>query len=197
MSVLLAFLKQNLASKGDPSVYKRLRRQVSFIKHLRTCPPPLTQKLIQVWYGTGIGFAICFIIGCGMIGAFYSLDKNVWAGTETIWEGAFALIASIIISVMGGALLRVSKLQGKWRLKLAKAIEAKNSVKDAKSKSTFKLWCQKYAMFLLPFITVLREGLEAVVFAGGVSLGYPASAFPLPVITGLAAGATVGFIIYR
>lgn len=52
-------------------------------------------------------------------------------------------------------------------------------------------------MFVLPFITVLREGLEAVIFIGGVSLSSPASAFPLPVITGLLAGALVGYIIYR
>lgn len=47
------------------------------------------------------------------------------------------------------------------------------------------------------FITVLREGIEAVVSIGGVSLSFPASAFPLPVITGLLAGALVGYIIYR
>ena len=52
-------------------------------------------------------------------------------------------------------------------------------------------------MFILPFVTVLREGLEAVIFAGGVSLGYPASAFPLPVFMGVLAGSTVGFLIYK
>ena len=152
----------------------------------------------QVWYGTGSAFIICFIIGCGVIGAFYGLGKNVWSGTENIWEGVFALLASIIISIMGAALLRISKLQDKWRVKLAKALEKRDSVKDTEgSKSKFKLWCEKYAMFVLPFITVLREGLEAVVFTGGVSLGYPASAFPLPVITGVLAGSAIGFMIYK
>ena len=69
--------------------------------------------MLTVWYGTGIGFTICFIIGCGVIGAFYNLGKNAWAGTEKIWEGVFALLASIIISILGAALLRVSKLQDK------------------------------------------------------------------------------------
>lgn len=52
-------------------------------------------------------------------------------------------------------------------------------------------------MVLLPFITVLREGLEAVVFVGGVSLSEPPSAFPLPVITGLLAGAAISWLIYK
>jgi high-affinity iron transporter len=49
----------------------------------------------------------------------------------------------------------------------------------------------------LPFITVLREGLEAVVFVAGVGLSEPASAFPLPAITGLLAGSLIGYVIYR
>lgn len=97
---------------------------------------------------------------------------------------------------MGAALLRVSKLQAKWRVKLAQALEAKDN-KAGKAGTRFKAFCEKYAMFMLPFITVLREGLEAVVFIGGVSLGLPASSIPLAAITGLGAGAFVGFLIYK
>ena len=109
-------------------------------------------------------------IGAGMIGAFYALDQNVFATTEDAWEGAFALLASIVITLMGAALLRVSKLQDKWRVKLARALEASDKGK-AWTKGAFKKWAEKYAMFILPFITVLREGLEAVVFIGGVGVG--------------------------
>lgn len=52
-------------------------------------------------------------------------------------------------------------------------------------------------MFVLPFITVLREGLEAVVFVGGVGLSTPAKAFPIPVILGLLAGFLVGYFLYK
>ena len=97
---------------------------------------------------------------------------------------------------MGAALLRVSKMQAKWRVKLARALEAKDN-KHAKLGNRFKAWAEKYAMFLLPFITILREGIEAIVFIGGVSLGVEASSIPLPTICGLAAGCLVGFIIYK
>ena len=97
---------------------------------------------------------------------------------------------------MGAALLRVSKLQAKWRVKLARALEAKDN-KAEKAGTRFKAWCEKYALFILPFITILREGLEAVVFIGGVSLGLPAASIPLAVVCGLAAGCLVGYLIYK
>lgn len=133
-----------------------------------------------------------------MIGAFYAYGKDHFANTEDIWEGVFGIIASIIISIMGAALLRVNKLQDKWRVKLVQALDAKAAADtNATARVRFKRWAEKYAMFLLPFITVLREGLEAVVYIGGVSLGLPATAFPLAVICGLAAGCAVGYILYR
>ncbi|KAI9721598.1 MAG: hypothetical protein M1828_005088 [Chrysothrix sp. TS-e1954] len=172
VSVLLAFLRQTLGPEKDPIVYKKLRK--------------------QVWVGIAAGAVLCLCVGAGMIGAFYGLGKDSFAGTEDIWEGSFSLIASVIITIMGAALLRVSKLQDKWRVKLARALED-----DKLKKGLFTRWAEKYAMFLLPFITVLREGLEAVIFIAGVGLSLPATSIPLAAICGLAAGALVGFLIYK
>jgi high-affinity iron transporter len=99
------------------------------------------------------------IIGAGFIGAFYGLKKDIWANSEDIWEGAFALIAALIITAMGAALLRVSKLQDKWRVKIAKAIESKDQ-KGTRFGHRIKHFCEKYAMFILPFVTVLRYNLH-------------------------------------
>lgn len=54
----------------------------------------------------------------------------------------------------------------------------------------------KWALVILPLITVLREGMEAVVFVGGVSLGQPATSIPLAAIIGIICGLIVGYIIY-
>jgi high-affinity iron transporter len=132
-----------------------------------------------------------------MIGAFYGLGKDIFSKTEDLWEGIFAILAAVIITLMGAALLRVSKLQEKWRVKIAKAIESKDSRARATLGRRFAAWCERYAMFILPFITVLREGLEAVIFIGGVGIGMPASSFPLAVFTGLLAGIAIGFLIYK
>ncbi|KAG8929059.1 high-affinity iron permease [Tulasnella sp. 417] len=55
----------------------------------------------------------------------------------------------------------------------------------------------KWALFLPPFVTVEREGLEAVVFIDVVTLGQKATAMPLAAIVGLFCGLIVGFIIYK
>jgi len=178
VSILLAFLKSSIGGPGhDRAVYNKLLR--------------------QVWSGIGLGVLICLVIGGAFIGTFYGLGKDIYGQNEDIWEGTFALVASIIISIMGIGLLRVSKLQDKWRVKIAQALEKHHAGQGLGMASRFKLWCEKYALFLLPFITVLREGLEAVVFIGGVGLGLPAASFPLAVICGLAAGIAVGYLIYR
>ena len=139
---------------------------------------------------------ICLCIGGGLIGAFYGLGNDIWANTEDIWEGAFSVFASVVISIMGAALLRVSKLQDKWRIKLAKAL-MKKPEGHLDTEGRFQRWAEKYAMFVLPFITVLREGLEAIIFVAGVSFTNPATAFPIPVIAGLATGILIGFFIYK
>ena len=90
-------------------------------------------------------------------------------------------------------------MQEKWRVKLAKAIEAPlgKSSEGRGRWDRFKRFAEKYAMFFLPFITVLREGIEAIVFVTGVSFSAPATAFPLPVVVGLAVGIGVGYLLYK
>lgn len=56
---------------------------------------------------------------------------------------------------------------------------------------------KRYFLALLPFITTLREGLEAVVFIGGIGLSLPTSSIPLLVVLGAAFGAIVGYVLYR
>ncbi|VUC35283.1 unnamed protein product [Clonostachys rosea] len=175
LSVLLAFLKQTLGGPdGDVVIYKRLRR--------------------QVWLGAGIGFFFCMVVAGALIGVFYTKGKDAWGKNELYYEGAFCIFASLIISVMGAALLRIGKMQAKWRVKLAKSLE---ETPKAGSGNWWKLSFERYAMFALPFITVLREGIEAVVFVAGVSFSSTATAIPLPTVVGLIAGGLVGYILYK
>lgn len=133
----------------------------------------------------------CDVADCPLV---YTAGRNTFEAAENIWEGAFALVASMIITIMGAALLRVSKLQDKWRTKIRKVLEDKDT-KPAGGR--FKRWSEKYAMFILPFITVLREGIEAVLFIAGVGIGLPATSIPLAAICGLGAGAIIGYLIYK
>jgi high-affinity iron transporter len=96
---------------------------------------------------------------------------------------------------MGLALLRINKTKEKWRVKIAQALVDKAEKRNAGS--WLGAWGKRNALFILPFITTMREGVEAVVFVGGVSLGLPATEFPLPVVAGVLAGLFVGYLIYR
>ncbi|KAH8892030.1 iron permease FTR1 family protein [Thozetella sp. PMI_491] len=176
ISILFAFLKQTLdGPQRDVEVYKKLVR--------------------QVWLGTGFGLLLCLIIGGAIIGVFYTVGSNKWDTSEFNYEGAFALIASVIITIVGVALLRVGKMQEKWRVRLASAIE--KPIQAGGRRGILKRFFEKYFMFMLPFITVLREGIEAIVFVAGVTFSAPATSVPLPVIIGLIVGAVVGYLIYK
>ena len=78
---------------------------------------------------------------------------------------------------MGVAFLKMDRARIKWRVKLASAFEkshghaiAHRRVEDGTLTGDDKKEGSggKWALFMLPFVTVLREGLEAVVFVGGV-----------------------------
>ncbi|KAL1899947.1 high-affinity iron permease [Ceratocystis pirilliformis] len=174
VSILLAFLKQTLdVPDGDPKVYRALRR--------------------QVWAGTAIGFSICLCIAGGVVMAFYSWNSTTWDQNELYYESFFSLFASLMITVMGAAVLRVGKMQAKWRVKLAKAMHAPVAVGEG---GWFGRLLERYAMFTLPFVTVLREGVEAIVFIAGVSFSTPPSSVPLATLAGLAFGAAAGYALY-
>lgn len=54
-----------------------------------------------------------------------------------------------------------------------------------------------FTIFVIPFVTTLREGLEGVVYIGGVSLGLPAKSIPLPAIVGILVGLLIGIFLWK
>ncbi|KAH9478003.1 High affinity iron permease ftrA [Psilocybe cubensis] len=115
--------------------------------------------------------------------------SDLWSKSEELWEGIFELIASLMIFVMGITMLKMDRAKAKWRVKLSRAFEGKQA--DGKARTG------KWVLFILPLITVLREGLEAVIFVGGVSLGQPATSIPIAAIVGLVCGFACGLVIYE
>ncbi|CAE6444493.1 unnamed protein product, partial [Rhizoctonia solani] len=146
----------------------------------------------QIILGAGSGLLLALVIGAAFIAVWFIKVVDLFSAAEEIWEGVFSLIASILILVMGLAMLRMDRAKAKWRRKLSHAFAAKddNSDDDQSGKAGVRM------LFMLPFVTVLREGLEAVVFVGGVALGQPASSIPLAALSGLVIGLIVGYLIY-
>ncbi|KAK9761537.1 high-affinity iron permease [Basidiobolus ranarum] len=168
VSVLLSFLAQ--VYHDEPKLHRRLKK--------------------QVWFGTLLGLLVSLGIGGAFIAVWYTVASDLWGKSEKLWEGCFCLVAVIMITLMGLAMLRTNKMQEKWKVKLANTMDNDTS-KGIRAKS------RKYALFLLPFITVMREGLEGVVFIGGISISEPASSIPIAAICGILCGCLVGWIIFR
>lgn len=149
---------------------------------------------IQVWVGAILGLVLCLFIGSFFVFAFYYLGRDLWGATEKVWEATFSIIASLIITFMGAAMLRLNKMREKWRVKIAKAIIETHGGRGSWG---LRHLSRKYALGILPFVTTLREGLEAVVFLGGLGANQPTTSFPLPVISAVALGSILGWAMYR
>ncbi|KAA1088708.1 high-affinity iron permease [Puccinia graminis f. sp. tritici] len=174
---------------------------------------------VQVFSGTFVGLFLSLCIGAGFLAVYYTKFTDIYGNAEELWEGIFSLIASGMIFVMGITMMRMERSKIKWRLKLSKAFEQENIIdvdgKAPKLHSKFRTLLSmlrvggsrgtnsadstssRYILFFLPALTVLREGLEAVVFIGGVSLGQPATSIPIAAVTGILLGLGIGYAIYN
>lgn len=192
VSVLLSFIKQNSYSAGGELTIDR--KQYDSMR-------------MQVWTGAFSGVSICAIIGAIFITLFYFIGTDLWSYTERIWEGMFSILSSVIIAIMGVSLLRINAMKNKWKASLVSSMQQHHHhhhhhhhqgnedevVIADMQKQNLK---DKYFLFFLPFITTLREGLEAVVFVGGIGVNQPVSSFPLAIAAGAILGVTIGCILY-
>lgn len=103
---------------------------------------------------------------------------------------------------MGLAFLRLPMAQTKWRLKLINAVEGHAGVKDDTGTSSWKKRkvraraARGFILFGLPFITVLREGLEGVVFLGGIGITDSPHAIVFGALTGFAIGGVAAWYLF-
>ncbi|OXC70926.1 hypothetical protein AYX13_00343 [Cryptococcus neoformans] len=218
VSVLLSFVEQLMTSgglrNGDAQV-----DQLSEEEEIKKTKRILRRMRIQIWAGTLTGFVIAVAVGAAFIAVWYTTLTDLWSNTEELWEGIFSLIACIIIYVMGLTFLKMDQSRVKWRIKLSEAFAHRagkalfsfgGNKEDGEPDRALtqeelaeeqamkkKARSGKYAIFFLPFITVVREGLEAIVFVGGVALGQDGASIPIAAIVGLIAGIFVGWCIYR
>lgn len=152
---------------------------------------------VQIISGGSLGLVLCMIIGGSFIAIFYHIGSDLWSLSEHYYEGILSIVASVIISVMGLFFLRMGKLREKFRIKLASIIYSGNgNFLSNKPDKTVK-YSEKYAFFILPFVTTLREGLEAVVFLGGVGIDQPLSSIPLSMTLAVCLSGIFGYYFFK
>ena len=183
------------------------QERAQLVRKLRKC----------ILLGALCGLLVAFSIGAAFLAVFYTQVNDLWSKAEELWEGIFNLIAVCLIVPMSLAILRLNSAKEKWSRKLSKSFD--KSMKDKRgdgelppvaeleggAKAKKGRWARfntmrskpAWVLFFLPFVTTLREGLEGVIFIGGVSLGLPATSIPLPAVVGLAVGFAIGLLIWK
>ncbi|GAQ91202.1 similar to high-affinity iron permease [Klebsormidium nitens] len=143
----------------------------------------------QVWIGAGLGLLLSIIFAVIFIVIYYTLDKEVFTGKgEQIFSRIISVIASVMITILAFGMLKMFALQEKWNRKLKKsALEA------LEGKQAFTT---RYALFIIAFTAVIREGIEAVLFLAGVGVGTPWKAIPLGGFVGAALGVFFGYFLF-
>lgn len=155
-------------------------------------PSTLTRLKRQVWLGVTIGVALCMVTAAVFLSLYYTVAKKAWENSEPLWEGILGLIAVVLITIMAFSMIRVDTWRSKWEKKLTKVtVEALNKQEEVETKTS------KYALFLIPFTVVIREGVEAVIFLGGIGLEGSAAAYPIPAVIGALCGVLVGYLLYK
>ncbi|WVW83216.1 hypothetical protein I302_105234 [Kwoniella bestiolae CBS 10118] len=157
---------------------------------------------VQIWSGAILGGTVAMAIGAIFLYVFYTYTHDLWQDAENLWEGGFCALASILILVMSLAFLRLPHAQVKWRLKLLSAYHS-HSESDPEHTHPHRHGNRhKRAnkataiLFGLPFITVLREGLEGIVFLGGIGLSEKGSAVAGGGLGGLIVGGLIAYLLF-
>lgn len=142
----------------------------------------------QILFGTLAGLGVSLILGAIFIVVFYVISKNLWEESEMLWEGIFALIACIVITIMAFSMVKVAKWKKKWEDKLeastTKYLENQNKG-------------EKMTLFFLPFTVICREGVETIIFIAGIGYNESPTGLPIPVICGMLSGVLIGYFIYK
>jgi len=162
----------------------------------------------KVWLGAASGLAASLSVGAVFLFVWYKYAINWWTNAEKLWEGIFGTIAGVMVGLTGFAMLKGSKMYSKYQRKLGEKLRGLKTNPDYSHEEEGKEedllhpktgtteTFETRGLFWLPFVTNLREGLEGVVFIGGVSLSEPVTAVPLAAICGIAGGILLGFFIH-
>jgi high-affinity iron transporter len=159
---------------------------------------PVVRRRMQrhVWMGVVTGVALSLVAATIFISLYYTVAKHAWENSEPLWEGILGLIAVILITVMAFSMVRVDTWRAKWEKKLTKVtLETLNKQQAGALEVQSKR--SKYALFLLPLSVVVREGVEAVIFLGGVGLDGSGTAVPIPAVVGALCGVLTGYLLYK
>lgn len=176
---------------------------LGFISRLPKTQQDSTKKLrLAVIYGTLSSAIIITSVGAAFVTVFHIYGKNLFSGAELLYEGIVGLLASLLIAFTSFAFLKGNKLYDNLHTKLERGIGMASHDDDTIKETPKSLESSNYttaakAFFWIPFITIMREGLETIMIIGGVSFSEDITSIPLAAIVGIIAGILAGILINR
>jgi len=137
------------------------------------------QEARKVWIGTGAAALISLL---SAVGIFFILGKTEVEGFQAALEGILKIVAVIMLTWMT---IWMKRQGGNVSGELKKKIEI--------ALSHGSVW----TLASLAFISVIREGIETVLFIVGSAQGTSALLTVIGSILGFGIAAIIGYIIYR
>ena len=133
-----------------------------------------TSQYSTVAYGTAAAIAASLVTA----GAFKMLAISFEGANEEIFEGITMLVTAALLSTMIIWMIRV-----------------KPSVKQIESETSDSLTGNKWGLFFLVFISIFREGLEAVLFFSGLDISGTNAI--IGSVLGLVVGVGLVYLLFR
>lgn len=133
-----------------------------------------TSQYSTVAYGTAAAIAASLVTA----GAFKMLAISFEGANEEIFEGITMLVTAALLSTMIIWMIRV-----------------KPSIKQIENETSSSLTGNKWGLFFLVFISIFREGLEAVLFFSGLDIGGTNAI--IGSVLGLVVGVGLVYLLFR
>ncbi|BAM80647.1 similar to high-affinity iron permease [Cyanidioschyzon merolae strain 10D] len=139
--------------------------------------------LRDVWLGVAAGVGVLIVIGIAFGIVFWTRGQKLYTGlTELLFEAIVRLVAVVLITWMIF-----------WMLSTAAHMRRDLEGGIARALSRRGRW----GVALLVFTSVLREGVELIVFLFGITGGVSWSSIPIAAAVGVAVALVVAWAIYR
>lgn len=138
-----------------------------------------------VWAGAAVGAAASIAFGVVFLSIYYATASQLDMKAAAITEGVMLAFASVMITYffvthLAPGMKSNNQWKDKWEKKMGSMVESAVSGKDPRN------------FFILISTSVLREGIEAVVFILGIGVMYTPVALILPSICGIIVGILFG-----
>mmetsp|Transcript_7852 Transcript_7852/g.14445 ORF Transcript_7852/g.14445 Transcript_7852/m.14445 type:complete len:342 (-) Transcript_7852:245-1270(-) len=137
-----------------------------------------------VWFGVVSATVVCIVLAVVLVLLIsvlktFILEKD----SQNYLTGVLSLFAAILIGFVANSLGNVMAIHQKYANKMTQAVR-----ENALSKSS---------IIFLSFTTVLREGVETIIFFIGIGAAFPPESLPLPSVLGAVIGVIIGVALYR